>query len=65
MQLYFWPGGPYGLALLAFLSHCSVSSVERRYHIAAINIDWDYTSDVQQGYEKEYYDDIEIFFSNN
>ncbi|KAA0715627.1 V Activated protein C cofactor Coagulation factor [Triplophysa tibetana] len=48
MQLCFWPGAPYGLALLAFLSHC-VTAVERRYHIAAINVDWDYTSDVQKG----------------
>ncbi|XP_057192120.1 coagulation factor V isoform X2 [Triplophysa rosa] len=47
MQLCSWPGAPYGLALLAILSHCA-TAVERRYYIAAINVDWDYTSDVQQ-----------------
>uniref|UniRef100_A0A8C1N2A8 ferroxidase n=1 Tax=Cyprinus carpio TaxID=7962 RepID=A0A8C1N2A8_CYPCA len=43
MKLCSWPGAPYGLAILAFLCNCA-TAVERRYYIAAVNINWDYTS---------------------
>uniref|UniRef100_A0A8C1R323 ferroxidase n=1 Tax=Cyprinus carpio TaxID=7962 RepID=A0A8C1R323_CYPCA len=47
MKLCSWPGAPYGLAILAFLCNCA-TAVERRYYIAAVNINWDYTSAGQQ-----------------
>ncbi|ROL41994.1 Coagulation factor V [Anabarilius grahami] len=47
MKLLSSPGALYGLALLAFLCHCA-TAVERRYYIAAVNINWDYTSAGQQ-----------------
>ncbi|KAK9969463.1 hypothetical protein ABG768_027638 [Culter alburnus] len=47
MKLCSCPGALYGLALLAFLCHCA-TAVERRYYIAAVNINWDYTSAGQQ-----------------
>ncbi|XP_048049358.1 coagulation factor V [Megalobrama amblycephala] len=47
MKLCSSPGALYGLALLAFLCHCA-TAVERRYYIAAVNINWDYTSAGQQ-----------------
>ncbi|XP_051762250.1 coagulation factor V isoform X1 [Ctenopharyngodon idella] len=47
MKLHSRPGALYGLALLAFLCHCA-TAVERRYYIAAVNINWDYTSAGQQ-----------------
>ncbi|XP_056088864.1 coagulation factor V [Rhinichthys klamathensis goyatoka] len=47
MKLHSWPGALCGLALLAFLCHCA-TAVERRYYIAAVNINWDYTSAGQQ-----------------
>ncbi|XDV30260.1 hypothetical protein PO909_033215 [Leuciscus waleckii] len=43
MKLHSRPGALCGLALLAFLCHCA-TAVERRYYIAAVNINWDYTS---------------------
>lgn len=54
MKLCSWPGAPYGLALLGFLCNCA-TAVERRYYIAAVNINWDYTSAGQQRYEKDHY----------
>jgi len=51
MKRHSWPGALCGLALLAFLCHCA-TAVERRYYIAAVNINWDYTSAGQQRYEK-------------
>uniref|UniRef100_A0A671T3H9 ferroxidase n=1 Tax=Sinocyclocheilus anshuiensis TaxID=1608454 RepID=A0A671T3H9_9TELE len=47
MKLCSWPAAPYGLAILAFLCNCA-TAVERRYYIAAVNINWDYTSAGQQ-----------------
>ncbi|XP_043105316.1 coagulation factor V [Puntigrus tetrazona] len=47
MKLCSWPGAAYGLALLAFLCNCA-RAVERHYFIAAVNINWDYTSAGQQ-----------------
>ncbi|KAI2660750.1 Coagulation factor V [Labeo rohita] len=47
MKLHSWPVAPYGLALLAFLCNYT-TAVERRYYIAAVNINWDYTSAGQQ-----------------
>ncbi|KAG1970332.1 coagulation factor V preproprotein [Pimephales promelas] len=47
MKRHSWPGALCGLALLAFLCHCA-TAVERRYYIAAVNINWDYTSAGQQ-----------------
>ncbi|KAK7154332.1 hypothetical protein R3I94_007620 [Phoxinus phoxinus] len=47
MKLHSWPGALCGLALLAFLCHCA-TAVERHYYIAAVNINWDYTSAGQQ-----------------
>ncbi|XP_026127337.1 venom prothrombin activator oscutarin-C non-catalytic subunit isoform X1 [Carassius auratus] len=47
MKLCFWPGAPYGLAILAFLCNCA-TAVERRYYIAAVNINWDYTAGQQR-----------------
>uniref|UniRef100_A0A671T5B0 ferroxidase n=1 Tax=Sinocyclocheilus anshuiensis TaxID=1608454 RepID=A0A671T5B0_9TELE len=54
MKLCSWPAAPYGLAILAFLCNCA-TAVERRYYIAAVNINWDYTSAGQQRYEKDHY----------
>uniref|UniRef100_A0A8C2GW10 ferroxidase n=1 Tax=Cyprinus carpio TaxID=7962 RepID=A0A8C2GW10_CYPCA len=56
MKLCSWPGAPYGLAILAFLCNCA-TAVERRYYIAAVNINWDYTSAGQTGpsYKKVVY----------
>uniref|UniRef100_A0A8C1KDQ7 ferroxidase n=1 Tax=Cyprinus carpio TaxID=7962 RepID=A0A8C1KDQ7_CYPCA len=47
MKLRSWPGALCGLALLAFLCNCA-TAVERHYYIAAVNINWDYTSAGQQ-----------------
>ncbi|XP_077072743.1 coagulation factor V isoform X2 [Siphateles boraxobius] len=47
MKFHSWPGALCGLALLAFLCHCA-TAVERRYYIAAVNINWDYTTAGQQ-----------------
>uniref|UniRef100_A0A672TBP4 ferroxidase n=1 Tax=Sinocyclocheilus grahami TaxID=75366 RepID=A0A672TBP4_SINGR len=47
MKLCSRPAAPYGLAILAFLCNCA-TAVERRYYIAAVNINWDYTSAGQQ-----------------
>ncbi|XP_030641730.1 coagulation factor V isoform X2 [Chanos chanos] len=38
-----WARSCYTVFCLAFLTHC-VAAVERHYYIAAVNIDWDYTS---------------------
>uniref|UniRef100_A0A672T9K7 Venom prothrombin activator omicarin-C non-catalytic subunit-like n=1 Tax=Sinocyclocheilus grahami TaxID=75366 RepID=A0A672T9K7_SINGR len=54
MKLCSRPAAPYGLAILAFLCNCA-TAVERRYYIAAVNINWDYTSAGQQRYEKDHY----------
>ncbi|NP_001315460.1 coagulation factor V precursor [Danio rerio] len=57
MKLRSWPGALHGLALLAFLCHCA-TAVERHYYIAAVNINWDYTSGQQrtgQSYKKVVY----------
>uniref|UniRef100_A0A671T3V5 ferroxidase n=1 Tax=Sinocyclocheilus anshuiensis TaxID=1608454 RepID=A0A671T3V5_9TELE len=56
MKLCSWPAAPYGLAILAFLCNCA-TAVERRYYIAAVNINWDYTSAGQTGpsYKKVVY----------
>uniref|UniRef100_A0A672TD46 ferroxidase n=1 Tax=Sinocyclocheilus grahami TaxID=75366 RepID=A0A672TD46_SINGR len=48
MKLCSRPAAPYGLAILAFLCNCA-TAVERRYYIAAVNINWDYTSAGQTG----------------
>ncbi|KAG9271087.1 venom prothrombin activator omicarin-C non-catalytic subunit [Astyanax mexicanus] len=47
MRLYSRPEAPCALALLAFLTGC-VSAVERKYYIAAVNIDWDYNANGNQ-----------------
>ncbi|XP_073711368.1 coagulation factor V [Misgurnus anguillicaudatus] len=69
MQLCSWPGAQIGLALLALLCH-TVIAVERRYYIAAVNIQWDYTSDtsdVQQRagptYKKTVYREYDAGFT--
>ncbi|XP_051563819.1 coagulation factor V [Myxocyprinus asiaticus] len=66
MRLCFWPGASYGLALLAFLSHCA-AAVERHYYIAAVNIYWDYSSDGQQrtgpSYKKVVYREYDAGFT--
>ncbi|MCJ8732523.1 hypothetical protein PDJAM_G00212510 [Pangasius djambal] len=43
MKFSLWPVASYSLALLSFLSQC-VTAVERHYYIAAVNINWDYTT---------------------
>ncbi|XP_065107956.1 coagulation factor V [Paramisgurnus dabryanus] len=66
MQLCSWPRAQIGLALLAFLCH-TVIAVERRYYIAAVNVQWDYTSDVQQRagptYKKTVYREYDAGFT--
>ncbi|TRY59321.1 hypothetical protein DNTS_033554 [Danionella cerebrum] len=57
MRLCSRPGALYAWALLAFLCHCA-TAVERHYYIAAVNINWDYTSGQQrtgQSYKKVVY----------
>ncbi|MCI4378417.1 hypothetical protein PGIGA_G00215670 [Pangasianodon gigas] len=47
MRFSLWPVSSYSLALLSFLSQC-VTAVERHYYIAAVNINWDYTTNGTQ-----------------
>ncbi|XP_036438587.1 coagulation factor V [Colossoma macropomum] len=47
MRLCSRPGACCALVLLAFLTHCA-TAVERHYYIAAVNIDWDYSSNGHQ-----------------
>ncbi|KAB5577055.1 hypothetical protein PHYPO_G00205580 [Pangasianodon hypophthalmus] len=47
MRFSLWPVSSYSLALLSFLSQC-VTAVERHYYIAAVNINWDYTTNGPQ-----------------
>ncbi|XP_067300231.1 coagulation factor V [Pseudorasbora parva] len=47
MKLHSWAGTLCGLTFLGYLCQC-VTAVERHYYIAAVNINWDYTSGGQQ-----------------
>ncbi|XP_053482810.1 coagulation factor V isoform X2 [Ictalurus furcatus] len=47
MRFSLWPVALYALALLSFLSQCA-TALERHYYIAAVNINWDYTTNGTQ-----------------
>lgn len=47
MKFSLWPVALYALALLSFLSQCA-TALERHYYIAAVNINWDYTTNGTQ-----------------
>lgn len=43
MRFSLWPDVSFAMAILFFLSQCA-TAVERHYYIAAVNINWDYTT---------------------
>lgn len=49
MRFFLWSVAPYVLALLSYLSQCATAA-ERHYYIAAVNINWDYTTTGAQRY---------------
>lgn len=49
MRFSLWSVALYALGILSFLSQCA-TAVDRHYYIAAVNINWDYTTKGAQRY---------------
>ncbi|KAG7331178.1 hypothetical protein KOW79_005147 [Hemibagrus wyckioides] len=67
MRFSLWPVALYASVLLSFLSQCAIA-VERHYYIAAVIINWDYTTNGSQSigpiYKKTVYREYDPHFKN-